>query len=120
MGVDPASSLPPAPTRIGEPVGQLLGILKGKYKPDILIHLGKGRRRFSELRRTIPGISERMLTRHLQELERDGVVLRTAFAEVPPRVEYQLTDAGRTLCPIIKQMWAWGRSRSGVTRSDSG
>jgi DNA-binding HxlR family transcriptional regulator len=118
MGVDPLSS-PSAPARVGEPVGELLRILKGKYKPDILIHLGKGRRRFSELHRAIPGISERMLTRHLQELERDGVVLRTAFAEVPPRVEYQLTEAGRTLCPIIKQMWTWGRSRLGLTPPES-
>ena len=119
MGVEPRSPLS-APRRIGEPVGELLRLLKGKYKPDILIHLGKGRRRFSELRRAIPGISERMLTRHLQELERDGVILRTAFAEVPPRVEYQLTDAGRTLCPILKQMWAWGRSRSGPAQAESG
>jgi len=119
MGVDHVSP-PHAPERIGEPVGQLLRILKGKYKPDILIQLGKGPRRFSELRRGIPGISERMLTRHLQELERDGVVSRTAFAEVPPRVEYRLTDGGRTLCPIIKQMWTWGRGRPGLARPESG
>jgi DNA-binding HxlR family transcriptional regulator len=119
MGVDPGSP-PSASARIGEPVGQLLRILKGKYKPDILIHLGKGRRRFSELQRAIPGVSERMLTRHLQELERDGVILRTAFAEVPPRVEYQLTDSGRTLCPVIKQMWVWGRSRSSLAQPERG
>jgi DNA-binding HxlR family transcriptional regulator len=53
-------------------------------------------------------VSERVLARQLDELERDGVVARTVYAEVPPRVEYELTPHGRTLCPIIKQMWKWG------------
>ena len=118
MASDPIGRQAPA-RRVGEPVQEFLRILKGKYKADILIRLGDGPRRFSELRRAIPGISERMLTRHLHDLERDGVIARAAFPEIPPRVEYRLTAAGSTLCPIIKQMWTWGRTRArpGATTS---
>ena len=87
-----------------------LRVIKGRHKPDILIRLGRGGTlRFSELRRRIPRVSERMLAKQLHELERDGVVARTAYAEVPPRVEYSLTSFGKTLCPIIEQMWHWGQ-----------
>ena len=96
---------------IGAPVERFVRIIRGRHKADIIIHLGKaagGRRRFSELRRAIPDISERVLARQLDELERDGVVERKVFAEVPPRVEYSLTARGRTLCPLLKQLWKWG------------
>ena len=96
---------------IGAPVERFVRIIRGRHKADIIIQLGKatpGRRRFSELRRSIPGISERVLARQLDELERDQIVERTVFAEVPPRVEYGLTPRGRTLCPLIKQLWKWG------------
>ena len=98
---------------IGAPVDAFVKLIRGRYKADIVILLGKKERRFSELRRAIPRISERVLARQLDALERDGIVRRTAFAEVPPRVQYSLTAHGKTLCPIIKQIWKWGTS---VTR----
>jgi DNA-binding HxlR family transcriptional regulator len=101
-----------APPRPGDPVEQFLRVVKGRHKADILIRLGRGTHRFGELRRRIPGISERMLTKQLHELERDGVVARTVYPEVPPRVEYRLTPLGATMCPIIEQMWRWGRDHA--------
>jgi len=66
------------------------------------------RHRCPELKRLIPGISDRMLTLHLQELEKSGLVIRTAYAEVPPRVEYSLSDSARKLAPIWQQLEEWG------------
>lgn len=93
---------------IGAPVEAFIRLIRGRHKPDIVIRLGKGRRRFAELRRAIPRISERVLARQLDELERDGLIERKVYAEVPPRVEYSLTPRGSTLCPVIKQIWKWG------------
>ena len=101
---------------LGAPVEAFVRLIRGRYKPDILIHLGKGRFRFGELRRAIPRISERMLARQLDELERDGLIQRTAYPEIPPRVEYCLTPLGTTLCPIIKQIWKWGVQHPAVPR----
>lgn len=92
---------------IGAPVEGLLLLLRGRHKAAILIRLGKGTHRFAELWRAIPGLSERMLARQLDQLERDGLVSRHVYPEVPPRVEYRLTAHGVTLCPILKQMWNW-------------
>lgn len=83
-------------------------IVFGRWKLIILTHLHKGQKRFSELKRTIPNITERMLTLQLRELEHDGLITRTVFAEVPPRVEYALTDIGIELIPICMQMNKWG------------
>ena len=66
--------------------------------------------RFNQLRRDIGSISQRMLTRTLRNLERDGLVTRTLYAEVPPRVEYELTPVGRTLLPVIEALWDWAMS----------
>lgn len=93
---------------LGAPVEACLRLIRGRHKPDILIRLGKADRlRFAQLRRAIPGVSERVLARQLDELERDGLVERTVYPEVPARVEYRLTPHGATLCPILKQMWRW-------------
>lgn len=93
---------------LGVPVEELVRLIRGRYKPDILIRLGKvDRLRFAQLRRAIPGLSDRALARQLDELERDGLIERTVYPEVPPRVEYNLTPLGHTLCPLIKQMWKW-------------
>jgi DNA-binding HxlR family transcriptional regulator len=100
-------------TSIGAPVEAFVRVIRGRHKADIVIRLHHARLRFSELRRAIPGVSERVLARQLDELERDGVVSRTVYAEVPPRVEYELTSHGRTLCPIIKKMWQWGVEHGG-------
>jgi DNA-binding HxlR family transcriptional regulator len=98
---------------IGAPVESFVRLIRGRHKPDILICLGNNERlRFGELRRAIPRVSERVLARQLDELERDGVIARTAYPEVPPRVEYQLTPFGSSLCPLLKQIWKWGVRQS--------
>jgi len=77
--------------------------------PLILWHLGEsGVRRFLELQRLIPGITRKMLTQHLRELERDGVIARKVFNEMPPRVEYSLTKYGQTLRPLLRALCDWG------------
>ena len=104
---------------IGAPVEDLIRLLRGRHKPAILIRLGKGTHRFAELWRAIPGLSERVLARQLDELERDGLVARRVYPEVPPSVEYRLTPRGSTLCPILKQMWKWGAAHSAAARGAS-
>jgi len=79
----------------------------GRWKPVLLYHLMGGTRRFGEFRRLTPGVSQRMLTQHLRELERDGLVHREVYREAPPRVEYSLTARGRTMEPLLHQMNAW-------------
>jgi DNA-binding HxlR family transcriptional regulator len=100
------------------PVKLTASIIGGKWKPSLLFHLEGRTRRFCELQRLIPGLTKKMLTQHLRELERDGIVHRKVYAEVPPRVEYSLTRHGESLKPILKLMSAWGarhRSRYGLT-----
>jgi DNA-binding HxlR family transcriptional regulator len=92
------------------PVETTLGVIGGKWKVVILFRLQEGTTRFSALRRRIPGLSERMLTQQLRELEREGVVRREVFPEMPPRVEYSLTPYGLTLKPITDAMCAWGKA----------
>ena len=92
------------------PVEATLSVIGGKWKVVILFHLShSGTHRFAELRRKIPGVSERMLTQQLRELESTGIVFRKVYPEVPPKVEYSLTDYGRTLQPITKLMCDWGK-----------
>jgi DNA-binding HxlR family transcriptional regulator len=91
------------------PVEATLDVIGGKWKVVILFWLKDRTLRFGELRRKIPGVSERVLTQQLRELEADGVVRREVFPQVPPRVEYSLTDYGRTLRPITELMCAWGK-----------
>lgn len=85
-----------------------LHVIGGKWKMIIIYHLWKDTQRFSELKRAIPGITQRMLSQQLRELERDGVISRKVYAQVPPRVEYSLTEFGRTLEPVLKNMIKWG------------
>lgn len=80
----------------------------GRWKLLILCKLEDGTLRYSELRKRIENITERMLTLQLKELEQDGIVKRTVYAQVPPRVEYELTDIARELIPIWKQLSSWG------------
>jgi DNA-binding HxlR family transcriptional regulator len=87
-----------------------LAVIGGKWKAVLIFHLMSGdKQRFAELRRKTTGISERILSRQLRELEADGIVERHVFAEVPPRVEYSLTDYGRTLRPVTEAMCKWGK-----------
>ncbi len=84
-------------------------VLGGKWKLAILNHLLAGPHRFSELQRSLDGITQRMLTRQLRELEADGLLIRTIYREVPPKVEYSLTDLGHSLDGIARQLDKWGR-----------
>lgn len=92
-----------------------MDVVTGKWKSLILWELeAQGVRRFGELRRGLPGVSEKMLIQHLRELEADGLVHREVYREVPPRVEYSLTEQGRSLNDALAPLGAWGRSR--ITR----
>jgi len=82
----------------------------GKWKTVVLWYLRKERKRFSELKKLIPNITEKMLSLQLKELEKDGIVSRKAYAEVPPRVEYFLTDFGKSLIPMLEEIALWGRN----------
>lgn len=95
--------------RIECPVEATLAIVGGKWKPLIIYHLLDGTTRFGALRRKVPHATQQMLTLHLRELERDGVVHREVYRQVPPKVEYSLTPLGRTLEPILTGMSEWGQ-----------
>jgi len=89
-----------------------------KWSVLIIVLLGEGTKRFSELRRMIEGISQRMLTLTLRALERDGLVLRAVYPTVPPRVEYTLTPLGRTLLKTLSELTNWARAnREGIERA---
>jgi len=90
-------------------ISMALEVLSGKWTLIILCQLAKRTARFNELRKTIPGITQHMLTSRLRELEANHLVQRTIYAEVPPRVEYQLTKHGRSLRPLIEALADWGR-----------
>ena len=96
--------------RTGCDVEATLSVIGGRWKPVLVCHLLNGRKRFGELRRLTPNATERMITLQLRELESDGVVARHVYAEVPPRVEYELSTFGRSLEPILLLMQAWGCS----------
>ncbi len=89
-----------------------LDVVSGKWKGLILWELhDHGVRRFAELRRALPGVSEKMLTQHLREMEADGLVHREVYAEVPPKVEYSLTETGASLNKALGPLGEWGRER---------
>ncbi|WP_045262496.1 winged helix-turn-helix transcriptional regulator [Microbacterium oxydans] len=110
----------------GRAIREVLDRVGDKWSLLVIATLRRDRLRFSELLRHIPGISQRMLTLTLRQLERDGLIGRTAYAEVPPRVEYELTALGETLIPIAKTIGDWAlanhptieesRARYGATR----
>lgn len=85
-------------------------VLGGKWKGLIIFHVSDGTKRFCELQRLIPRVSQRMLSKHLRELEADGIVRRKVHGEVPPRVEYSLTEFGKTLNPILDALHGWGQT----------
>jgi DNA-binding HxlR family transcriptional regulator len=86
-----------------------LAVIGGKWKPVILWHLAPGPRRFGELRRLVTGISEKMLSQQLREMEGDGIVARKDYQEIPPRVEYSLTGFGVSLVEALRPLCDWGR-----------
>ncbi len=95
--------------KTGCDVEATLSVIGGRWKPVLVCHLLDGRKRYGELRRLVPNATERMITLQLRELEADGVVARHVFAEVPPRVEYEVTAYGRSLEPVLVAMQDWGR-----------
>jgi DNA-binding HxlR family transcriptional regulator len=90
------------------PVAVALSVIGGKWKLQVVYCLLSGTRRFGELRRLIPDATQQMLTTQLRELEQAGVLHREVYAQVPPKVEYSLTELGRSLEPIVVQIYTWG------------
>ncbi|ANF47465.1 MULTISPECIES: winged helix-turn-helix transcriptional regulator [Priestia] len=99
-----------SPSKVGCPVETTLDVIGGKWKGIILYHLIDGKKRFNEFRKLYPAITQRMLTLQLRELEKDGIVHREIYKEIPPKVEYSLTEFGRSLEPIILLMKDWGET----------
>lgn len=95
---------------VGEcPCEYALRYIGGAWKILLIVILDRAKiRRYAELKRVLVGITPKMLAQQLREMERDGLILRTVYPEVPPRVEYQLTPFGETLRPVIEAMWQWG------------
>ena len=89
-------------------VEKTLQVIGGKWKPIILYHLSRDKQRFSSLQRSVTGITQKMLTQQLRQLESDGLVSRHVYPQIPPKVEYQLTTRGSTLLPILEDMAVWG------------
>lgn len=101
------------------PVEAALDVIGGKWKPLILWALGDEVMRFGELQKALPGVNTKMLTKQLRELEEDGVIRRKIYPEVPPRVEYTITDFGKTLIPILEALCNWGAEYLGVDETSS-
>lgn len=96
-----------------------LQLIDGKWKGVILYHLLDGTLRFNEIRRKLASVTQRMLTNQLRELEADGLVSRKVYPEVPPRVEYSLTERGRSLSPVIRELKRWGDTHASVQAKNS-
>ena len=107
------------PEAAAQGIDEVLGVLDGRWKLLILFHLfGGNRRRFSELERAIPAVSQKMLIQQLRQLERDGMVRRIVHPQVPPKVEYGLTDWGQALCPVLDALLKWAASRAKLQTAD--
>ena len=93
---------------LGCPVEATLDLIGGKWKGVVLYHLADGVLRFNELGRRLTGVTQRMLTKQLRELEEAGLIVRKGYAEVPPKVEYRLSKRGESLKPVIRSLKVWG------------
>jgi DNA-binding HxlR family transcriptional regulator len=94
------------------PIETVIHVLGGKWKPTILWLLLDSVKRFSELEKRIPGITQKMLAQHLREMENDGLITRTIYPSVPPKVEYALSEYGETLVPVMQTMCDWGENHN--------
>jgi DNA-binding HxlR family transcriptional regulator len=99
----------PVQKSFGCPTELALSVLGGKWRVVILAHLKEGVHRFGELKRRLPGISGKVLTQQLRALAREGLIQRTIYSEVPAHTEYQLTEYGRTLIPVLNAIYGWGQ-----------
>ena len=90
------------------PAETTLKVIGGRWKILILYHLFQGVKRFSEIKSSINGISQKVMTQQLREMERDGIIHREVYPQVPPKVEYSLTPLGESLKPVIEEMCKWG------------
>ena len=112
----PSGKEPRTPASAAEDVEQTLKILEGRWKLVILFHLFGGKiLRFSDLERSIPAISQKMLIQQLRQMEADGVVRRIVHHQVPPKVEYGLTDWGQALCPALDALLKWAAQRENLS-----
>jgi len=91
-----------------------ISLIDGKWKCVILFQLLRGTLRFNEIRRRVPGVTQRMLTNQLRELEADGLIVRQVYAEVPPKVEYSLSPLGRSMEPVLMALKGWGDANIGL------
>ncbi|TNM61223.1 winged helix-turn-helix transcriptional regulator [Aliirhizobium smilacinae] len=91
-----------------------IGLIDGKWKSVVLFHLLSGTLRFNEIRRHIVNVTPRMLTNQLRELEDDGLIVRKVYAQVPPKVEYSLSELGRSMEPILLALKLWGDANIGL------
>ena len=113
----PARELPACP------VETTLMLISDKWKVLILRDLMPGTKRFSELKRSVGHVTQKVLTAQLRQMEERGLVTRTVYPEVPPRVEYSLTELGRSLKPVLDAMWDWGenyKSKNAVSQQENG
>jgi len=112
VGYSPKSNPAHTPVTAAEGVEAAFGMLEGRWKMLILFHLfGGAVLRFSELERALPDISQKMLIQQLRQLEADGIVVRRVYPEVPPKVEYRLSDWGQALCPALDAILAWAERK---------
>ncbi len=106
-GLDASSDI----AAVRDEVRRAVALIGGKWKLEILWLLNQRIHRFNELRRSVPGVTQHMLTAQLRELEKDGLVRRTIYPEIPPRVEYEITDEAQQLRPVFEAILAWANSR---------
>ena len=95
-----------------------ISVIGGKWKPLILKQMIDSHRRYNELQRLVPGVTHKVLSEQLRELEKDGIIERQVYPEVPPKVEYRLTEFGRTVLPVEEALCSWGKTymeRKGIT-----
>ncbi|MFC5406482.1 winged helix-turn-helix transcriptional regulator [Cohnella soli] len=90
------------------PIETIIHVMGGKWKPMILWNLAESAKRFSDLEKLIPDVSQKMLAQHLRDLEHEGIIERTVYPTNPPKVEYSFSEYGKTLLPVAEVMCAWG------------